>query len=199
MEPLCFQDIFKEISDCHFLSSRNQPLLLSELGDIGPMMLSRDHVIDISDSPLVPARNVRALVEHLQECGELDSGLPIVRDNILLGLGPVPDMEYALDRLEDEDNSFCFMGSDGNVLDDADQDPPDPANFAPFIDFVIKPMRQAPLTLDIKSPMELAYQCFVKLGLRNVCVTSNGRFIKVINRRVFINYLRSVEKTGEMR
>lgn len=111
-------------------------MLLSELGDIGPMMLSRDHVIDISDSPLVPARNVRALVEHLQECGELDGGLPIVRDNILLGLGPVPDMEYALDRLEDEDNSFCFMGSDGNVLDDADQDPPDPANFAPFIDFV---------------------------------------------------------------
>ncbi|KAH7396064.1 chloride channel [Cadophora sp. MPI-SDFR-AT-0126] len=172
IEPLCFQDIFEEISDCHFLGSRNQPLLLSELGDICPMMFSRDLVIDISDSPLVPARNIRALVEHLQASGELDGGLPIVRDNILLGLGPVPDIEYALDRLEDEDNSFCFMGSDGNVLDDADQDPPDPTNFASFIDF-------APLTLDIKSPMEHAYQCFVKLGLRNVCVTSNGRFIKV--------------------
>jgi len=40
---------------------------------------------------------------------------------------------------------------------------------------------QAPLALDIHSPMDLVYECFVKLGLRYVCVTKEGHFAGIVS------------------
>ena len=43
--------------------------------------------------------------------GELDGGLPILRDGILVGLIPCPDLEYALDRLDGEESALCLMST----------------------------------------------------------------------------------------
>jgi hypothetical protein len=40
---------------------------------------------------------------------------------------------------------------------------------------------QAPMALDIRSPMDLVYECFVKLGLRYVCVTKEGRYAGMVS------------------
>jgi chloride channel 3/4/5 len=37
------------------------------------------------------------------------------------------------------------------------------------------------MALDINSPMDLVYECFVKLGLRYVCVTKEGRFAGLVS------------------
>lgn len=37
------------------------------------------------------------------------------------------------------------------------------------------------MALDIKSPMDLVYECFVKLGLRYICVLKNGRYAGMVN------------------
>ena len=37
------------------------------------------------------------------------------------------------------------------------------------------------MALDIRSPMDLVYECFVKLGLRYVCVTKEGRFAGLVS------------------
>jgi chloride channel 3/4/5 len=67
--------------------------------------------------------------------GELDSGLPILRDNILIGLIPAPDLEYALDNLADEDNSICLMAIDtSSAIADADDDDTVQVDFTQFID-----------------------------------------------------------------
>lgn len=42
-------------------------------------------------------------------------------------------------------------------------------------------LQQAPVALDIRSPMDLVYECFVKLGLRYICVTKDGRFAGVVS------------------
>lgn len=39
---------------------------------------------------------------------------------------------------------------------------------------------QAPVALDIKSPLDLVYECFVKLGLRYICVLRDGKFVAVV-------------------
>lgn len=39
---------------------------------------------------------------------------------------------------------------------------------------------QAPVALDIRSPMDLVYECFVKLGLRYICVLSDGRYVGMV-------------------
>lgn len=97
-----------------FLDSKLQPLTDAELGDI-VRPARKDRIIDISNSPFVAATELRAKLEHLLMAGELDSGLPILRGGVLAGLIPAPDLEYALDTLEDEDNTICLMAMDASI------------------------------------------------------------------------------------
>ena len=40
---------------------------------------------------------------------------------------------------------------------------------------------QAPVALDIRSPMDLVYECFVKLGLRYICVLRDGKYAGMVS------------------
>ncbi len=147
-------------------------MFTSDLADIVPR-IRRERVIDITTSPLVSASSLRKKLEILHRAGEVDGGLPIIRDEILVGLIPAPDLEYALDHLEDEPSSLCLMTKVSSY--DSDNDTySDPTDFTPWID-------QAPLALDIHSPMDLVYECFAKLGLRYVCVLKEGRFAGLVS------------------
>lgn len=42
--------------------------------------------------------------------------------------------------------------------------------------------KQAPVALDVKSPMDLAYECFSKLGLRYICVLRDGKYAGMVSR-----------------
>lgn len=136
--------------------------------------MRRERVIDITSSPLVPAKSLRTKLELLHQAGEIDGGLPILRDDVLVGLIPAPDLEFALDRLYDEANDQCLMVSVTSFDDSDDEQEVDPTDFTPYID-------PAPIALDIKSPMDLVYECFVKLGLRYVCVTREGRYAGMVS------------------
>lgn len=67
------------------------------------------------------------------------------------------------------------------------------------------------MALDIRSPMDLVYECFVKLGLRYICVTKDGRFAGVVSspgcfvdyntltllqthKKTFVRYIRDLEE-----
>ena len=41
--------------------------------------------------------------------------------------------------------------------------------------------KQAPVALDIRSPMDLVYECFVKLGLRYICVLRDGKYAGMVS------------------
>lgn len=98
-----------------FLDSKLQPLTDAELGDI-VRPARKDRIIDISNSPFVPATELRSKLETLLMAGELDSGLPILRDGILKGLIPAPDLEFGLDDLgEDEENTLCLMSMESSI------------------------------------------------------------------------------------
>jgi hypothetical protein len=98
-----------------FLDSKLQPISDAELGDI-VRPARKKRTIDISGSPFVPASELRSKLEDLLMAGELDSGLPILRDGVLTGLIPAPDLEYALDTLgADEDHTICLMSMDSSI------------------------------------------------------------------------------------
>lgn len=40
------------------------------------------------------------------------------------------------------------------------------------------------MALDIHSPMDLVYECFVKLGLRYICVLRDGKYAGMV--RLFL-------------
>lgn len=119
-----------------FLDNKHKPIFTSDLAAIVPRV-RRERVIDITSSPLVPAKDLRSKLELLHRAGELDGGLPILRDDVLVGLIPAPDLEYALDNLPDEGNNLCLMANVPSI--DEDDGEVDPTNFTPYIDPVSDP------------------------------------------------------------
>lgn len=180
IEPLSIYDLLTDMNSYPFLDNKVRPIFTSELGDITPPSSRDDHVIDISEDSLIPAVELRAKQRALQMAGELDGGLSIVKNGILVGLIPAPDLEFALDKLENEENTLCLMSprvdwaAGREPHDEEEQEAYDPSDFTPYID-------PAPVALDIHSPMDLVYECFVKLGLRYICVLRDGKYAGLVS------------------
>ena len=71
-------------------------------------------------------------------------------------------------------------------IDDED-DEHDPTDLTRYID-------PAPVALDIKSPMDLVYECFSKLGLRYICVLRDGKYAGMTHKKTFVKYMREQEE-----
>ncbi|MCJ1277318.1 hypothetical protein MMC21_005130 [Puttea exsequens] len=193
LEPLSIYDLLTDMNSYPLLDNKIRPIFTSDLGDITPRIRSY-RIIDISDSPLVSAQSLRRKLERLHDAGEIDGGLPIIRHGVLVGLIPAPDLEFALDKLENEEQALCLMATNiswHNEIEDDDDDEvqDDPTDFTPYID-------PAPVALDIHSPMDLVFQCFVKLGLRYVCVVSEGQYAGLVHKKAFVKYIKELEEKG---
>ncbi|KAH1625588.1 hypothetical protein KXX21_006261 [Aspergillus fumigatus] len=187
IEPRSIYDLLTDMNSYPFLDNKIQLLSADELGDIvRPVRKSR--VIDISESPFVPATELRSKLQHLLMAGELDSGLPILRNDILCGIIPAPDLEYALDTIEDEEHTMCLMSMDtaSAVVDSEDSNGNSWVDFRRYID-------PAPISLDIHSPIDLVYQCFAKLGLRYLCVLRDGQYAGLVHKKAFVKYVKENE------
>ncbi|KAI9675360.1 MAG: hypothetical protein M1817_001264 [Caeruleum heppii] len=202
LEPLSIYDLLTDMNSYPFLDNKIRPVFTTELGDITPRSRRSERVIDISNSPLVLASDLRRKLEYLHQAGEIDGGLPILRHNVLVGLIPAPDLEFALDKLDHEETALCLMASQGGSLggigagglsDESDESGAgedvevDPTDFTPYID-------PAPVALEIKSPMDLVYECFVKLGLRYICVLRDGHYAGLVHKKTFVRYVKELEE-----
>ncbi|KAF2763297.1 hypothetical protein EJ05DRAFT_491257 [Pseudovirgaria hyperparasitica] len=194
LEPLSIYDLLMDMNSYPFLDNKVRPIFTTELGDI-TSTVGKDRVIDISTSPLILASELRDRLEILQSAGELDGGLTIVRDGILVGLIPAPDLEFALDKLPNEENSLCLMSTrvgwnNPNHEEELSEEEVDPTDFTHYVD-------PAPIALDVHSPMDLVYECFVKLGLRYICVLKDGRYYGLVHKKTFVKYMKDFEKVDE--
>jgi chloride channel 3/4/5 len=201
VEPLSIYDLLTDMNSYPFLDNKANPVFDSKLGDI-TKRLFLDRTIDVTISPLVRATDLRSKLNRLQNAGELDGGLPVVRNKCLVGLIPAPDLEFALDRLgDDEGHVMCRMTSPddprsrpiwaGLASDMEDEDDDDSAmsdheevDLSSFVD-------PAPVALDVNSPMDLVYQCFVKLGLRYICVLDEGEYRGMVHKKTFVRYCKT--------
>ncbi|KKY22895.1 putative chloride channel protein 3 [Diplodia seriata] len=188
IEPLSIYDLLTDMNSYPFLDNKIRPVFTSQLGDITPRV-REERLIDITNSPLVAAQHLRYQLQHLHMGGELDGGLPIIRDGILVGLIPAPDLEFALDKLQNEENTLCLMSPEvgWNAREQpSDEQEEDPTDFTPFID-------PSPVSLEYRSPMDLVYECFVKLGLRYICVLRDGRYAGLVHKKAFVKYMKELE------
>ncbi|KAF2448697.1 hypothetical protein P171DRAFT_218030 [Karstenula rhodostoma CBS 690.94] len=179
IEPLSIYDLLTDMNSYPFLDNKVRPVFTSELGDITARPREQ-RFIDISESALVPASELREKQQYLQLHGEIDGGLAILNHGVLVGLIPAPDLEFALDKLDDEDNTLCLMSplvdwAAGREHMSDSSEAIENSDFTPYID-------PAPVALDIHSPMDLVYECFVKLGLRYVCVLRDGKYAGLVSR-----------------
>ncbi|KAJ4857343.1 voltage gated chloride channel domain-containing protein [Trichoderma breve] len=186
IEPSSIYDLLTNMNTYPFLNNKHKPIFTGDLTEL-VRRLRRERVIDITNSPMVPASSLRTKLELLHRHGELDGGLPILREDVLVGLIPAPDLQFALDQLRDEGSNLCLMDQIPSIDDDDVGSEPDPTDFTQFID-------PAPVALDIRSPIDLAYECFVKLGLRYVCVLRDGKYAGMIHKKTFVKYTRELEE-----
>ncbi|KOS19009.1 H(+)/Cl(-) exchange transporter 3 [Escovopsis weberi] len=190
IEPNSIYDLLTNMNSYPFLDNKHKPVFTGDLTEI-IRRIRRERIIDITNSPVVPATSLRSKLELLHRAGELDGGLPIIRNDILVGLIPAPDLEFALDQLEDETSSLCLMAQIPSIEDDDDNSSFDSAadrtNFSRYID-------PAPVALDIRSPMDLVYECFAKLGLRYICVLRDGKYAGMIHKKTMVKYMRELEE-----
>ena len=126
------QDLLTSMNAYPFLDNKHKPVFTGTLADI-ITRFRRERIIDITNSPLVAATKLRSKLEILHRAGELDGGLPIVRHDVLVGLIPAPDLEFALDQLEDETANLCLMDRVPSI-DEDEEDAADPTDFTPYID-----------------------------------------------------------------
>ena len=196
IEPLSIYDLLTELNSYPFLDAKVSPVFDTELADI-TTLTRPSRLIDISLSPLVRASDLREKLITVQASGELDGGIPILREGVLVGLIPCPDLEFALDRIDDEAAAMCLMVDseqhrawsrtfNEDNPGSADDEEDDPTDLLPFIDV-------SPIALDLHSPLDLVYQCFVKLGLRYICVVSEGRFVGMVHKKAFVRYVKEMQ------
>lgn len=199
-----------------YLDAKTHPPFTGDLGDITTTPHAY-RIIDVSSSPLVPARELRSKLNTMHMAGELDGGLPLVKDGVLVGIIPGPDLEFGLDRLGDEEEEgLCFMNTLSRssvhyarrTSDDTEQglhqaregagsnftsaQQQEHLDFSPYID-------PSPVALEISSPLELVYECFSKLGLRYICVVRTGKFVGLVHKKAFVRYVKELEEKERKR
>ncbi|KFA67479.1 hypothetical protein S40285_00141 [Stachybotrys chlorohalonatus IBT 40285] len=185
IEPNSIYDLLTNMNSYPFLDNKHKPVFTGDLADV-VHRVRRERIIDLTSSPMVPASSLRSKLELLHQAGELDGGLPLVRHGVLVGLIPAPDLDYALDQLADEASSLCLMDQIPSIDEDGEHAEPDPTDFTPYID-------PAPVALDIRSPLDLVYECFAKLGLRYICVVKEGKYAGIMHKKTFLRYMREQE------
>lgn len=189
-----------------YLDAKSHPPFLGDLGDIVHSPNPK-RLIDISASPFIASSQLRTKLEYMHMAGELDGGLPILDNGVLVGIIPGPDLEFALDHLQqdgdDSEAAMCYLGRPtrdttsefspmfssveaefgarrGSMLG------PNEFDFSSCVD-------PSPMALDIRSPLELVYELFSKLGLRYLCVLDGGRFAGLVHKKAFVRYVKELE------
>ena len=194
IEPLSIYDLLTDMNSYPLLDNKIRPVFTNDLGDITPAIVRMHRIIDITNSPLVPAASLRRKLQRLHDIGELDGGLPILRNGVLVGLIPAPDLEFALDKLDDEEHLLCLMAANlswqetVSIEEESErEEQQDPTDLTPYID-------PAPMALDVHSPMDLVFQCFTKLGVRYICVLRDGMYAGMVHKKTFVKYIKGLEK-----
>ncbi|KAI0047762.1 hypothetical protein FA95DRAFT_1589022 [Auriscalpium vulgare] len=194
LEPKGIYDLVIELSQLPYLDSKHQhvwgTLHVSDATD-------RDVDVIRVDRPNT-VKSLRDQLADLVSAGYADTGFPIVRSADtgfrLAGYIGASELEHALSIVADEaehpvyfqgEGRFNFGEMSSSSLSSIVEDGPriDPFNFSVYMD-------QAPLTVNINSPLEIVQQFFVKLGARYVVVTdSEGHYEGVIDKNGWLTFL----------
>ncbi|KAL9588558.1 MAG: hypothetical protein Q9203_002626 [Teloschistes exilis] len=188
LEPRSIYDHLTEVNHYPFLSNKSRPTNLGgTLADITPSGQSR-HYVDTTDSCLVKASDLCTRLASLRSLGEVDGGLPLLRNHVPVGFVTAPDLAYALDQMlgKDSDEDIrCLLVQDERY--DVAVNMPNVVEFRQIDD-------STPMSLDIHSSLDLVYECSTKLGVRHICVLKDGKYHGMVYKTAFIQHIQEKRK-----
>jgi len=146
---------------------------------------------------------LRDQLQKALSTGVNDDGFPVVREVEeelrLVGYIGLNELEHALSlvadnsvglvqfRSADQARALYRSGSMSSSMFDDSAIRSDTLDFTVFMD-------QAPLTVQVHSPLELVQQMFVKLGARYMIVTrSDGSYVGLLSKKTWLEFLSEVQ------
>ncbi|THH03952.1 hypothetical protein EW146_g10307, partial [Bondarzewia mesenterica] len=151
-------------------------------------------------------KRLRDQLQTLVGPGDADGGFPILRQDEdgerMVGYIGASELEHGLSIVADDADGTVYFNSQkrtgfGEIssssissLTTADGGAAaiDPFDFSVYMD-------QAPLTVQVNSPLEVVQQFFVKLGARYVVVLdSDGYYEGVIDKKIWLAFLGELEE-----
>lgn len=99
IEPSSIYELLIHKNDFPFLDNRVPTAFDSQLSDL-VTMLPKSEIIDVQNSIYVSSTRLRQMLSVLQNRGEFDGCIPILKGKALMGLISAPELEFALDRIQ---------------------------------------------------------------------------------------------------
>ncbi|KAJ4986632.1 voltage gated chloride channel [Stagonosporopsis vannaccii] len=169
---------------------------------IPPQRTMDDITVEVPRTNSVPCSVLRTKLHSLQQRGLMDAGLVLVQTRppsttaILQGYMPQHELAHALARSapsiplspSQQDLSVRLLGHGTDHVPPLDAIEVD---LSPYVD-------RAPLVLSEGAPLEYAVEMFAKLGLRYLCVTSEGTggLVGVVIKKRVVGFVEGL-KEGE--
>ncbi|KAH7097978.1 chloride channel [Auriculariales sp. MPI-PUGE-AT-0066] len=206
LEPRGIYDLVIQLNQLPYLESKHQYLW----GGMSVADVAERHVAVIRLDEDNTVEHLRDKLRDLLALGDHDTGFPIVRRDRtglrMVGYIGVNELEHALSIVADTPHVVCQFSSvrpgemPGAANDDAysvssmtsaqravHAESVDPLDFSVYMD-------QAPMTVQVGSPLELVQQLFVKLGARYLVVTDTDGFYEgVIDKKAWLAFLHGLE------
>ncbi|SCV02826.1 LANO_0G00474g1_1 [Lachancea nothofagi CBS 11611] len=174
--------------------------------------------INLTNSSHFSSISLREMLNELQREGLVDGCLPVLKERILEGILPAPDLELALDKLQCFSDEYKLSGDfQVRLLDDDEASSNScitrsshySANEASWNTFLPnsnenkalqrmlnglcdlrKVVERSPVMLDVNSPLSLVELVFTKLGNRSISILDKGEFVGLVHKKSFIDHCR---------
>ncbi|KAF8325186.1 chloride channel [Cantharellus anzutake] len=138
---------------------------------------------------------VRSLLVKLNRISGLDTGLPVLvkeGHSVLKVVGYIGynELEHALSLVGGDLEAACYFRQNftpsGSLVDEITGR--DPYDFTVFMD-------QAPLSVNINTPLEAVHQMFTKLGARYVIINNvDGHYEGVLDKKAWIGFVNGIPR-----
>jgi chloride channel 3/4/5 len=103
IEPGSIYELIIHKNNFPFLDNRQSQAFDSSLADL-VTVTGKNEMIDVEQSSYVSSTKLRSMLELLQTRGEFDGCIPIIKDQLLVGLISAPELEFALDKVRERCN-----------------------------------------------------------------------------------------------
>ncbi|KAF7315600.1 Chloride channel protein [Mycena indigotica] len=202
LEPKGIYDLVIDLVQLPYLDSKHEYLW-------GSLQVNDVTVRDGEVIHLDQTNTVRSLIEQLQSllsAGNDDSGFPILQkergenNSRMVGYIGANELEHALSIIADDpDDEVHFhpelshrggyaSASFSSLLESGQHNDTDPFDLSLYMD-------QAPMTVQLNSPLELVNMFFAKLGARYVVVTdAEGFYEGLITKKTWVAFLSTLDE-----
>ncbi|KAH9464719.1 hypothetical protein Pst134EB_004234 [Puccinia striiformis f. sp. tritici] len=189
IEHRSIYDLVMDLSELPYLDAKSEYLHYAKPEDI----MDHNAEVIVLNAEL-RASDLRQSIKNMLDAPQLGSGFPLIEtsesgDRRISGYVGLVELEHCLSTIEG-DPVCTFDGADPDAFHyGSDPNGGSSSSSELTVDFGYL-VDHAPVTVSIKTPMELVHEIFVRLGVRYLVVQNHdGNYLGIIDKNRWLRYL----------